>query len=73
MTTGDRKDRVDERAAELQRESNDPDMRDPEVAHDAAEQILEESDERMQEAVDQDPEGDDQIRRKSEETAVEPE
>ena len=71
--TDDRKDRVDERAAELQRESNDPDLEDPEVARDAAQQILEESDERMDEAVGQDPEGDDLIRRKSEETAVEPE
>jgi hypothetical protein len=71
--TGKRRDRVDERAAELQRESNDPDLKDAEVARDAAEQILEESDDRMEEAVHQDPEGDDQIRRKSEETAVEPE
>lgn len=45
--TGERRDRADERAAELQRESNDQDLKDPE--------------------------GDDQIRRKSEETAVEPE
>ena len=71
--TGERKDRVDERAAELQRESNDPDLEDPEVARDAARQILEESDDRMEEAVEADPEGDDQIRRQSEETAVEPE
>lgn len=70
---GDGKDRVDERAAELQRETSDPDLQDPGVARDAAEQILEESDERMEEAVRGDPEGDDQIRRKSEETAIEPE
>lgn len=69
----ERDDRVEERATELQRESKDPDLEDPETARDAADQLLEESDQRMEEAVEQDPEGDDLIRRTSEETAAEPE
>jgi hypothetical protein len=71
--SGDGEDRVNERAAEMQHETDDADLDDPEVARDAAKQILEESDERKEEAVNQDPEGDDQIRRKSEETAADPE
>jgi len=63
-------DRVESRAEHLLPEEEAVGSDDPTAQ---AEVILEESDERMEEAVQGDPEGDDQIRRKSEETAVEPE
>jgi hypothetical protein len=68
-----RDDAVDERAAELQVETSDEDLKDPEVARDAADQILKESRERTDKAEDLDPDDDDVIRRSSEETAEEPE
>ena len=68
-----RDDAVDERAAELQVETEDEDLKDPEVARDAADQILKESRERTDQAEDLDPTDDDVIRRSSEETATEPE
>jgi hypothetical protein len=67
-----RDEAVDERAAELQHETKDEDLKDPEAAHDAAGQILKESRERQEQAEDLDP-ADDVIRRSSEETAAEPE
>lgn len=70
----DRRDEaVDERAAELQVETTDEDLKDPEVARDAADQILKESRQRTEQAEDLDPDDDDVIRRSSEETATEPE
>ena len=68
-----RDDAVDERAAELQVETTDEDLKDPEVARDAADQILKESRERTDQAEDLDPDDDEVIRRSSEETAAEPE
>jgi hypothetical protein len=68
-----RDEAVDERAAELQHETMDEDLKDPEAAHDAAGQILKESRERREQAEDLDPADDDVIRRSSEETAAEPE
>ncbi|CAN5512726.1 hypothetical protein BH20ACT23_BH20ACT23_18960 [soil metagenome] len=68
-----REDAVDERAAELQVETEDEDLKDPDVAHDAADQILKESRERTDRAEDLDPDDDEVIRRSSEETAAEPE
>lgn len=68
-----RDDAVEERAAELQVETTDEDLEDPEVARDAADQILKESRERTEQAEDLDPDNDDVIRRRSEETATEPE
>jgi hypothetical protein len=68
-----RDEAVDERAAELQHETEDEDLKDPEAARDAAGQILKESRERQEQAEDLDPADDDVIRRTSEETAAEPE
>jgi hypothetical protein len=68
-----RDEAVDERAAELQHETEDEDLKDPDTAHDAADQILKESRERTEQAEDLDPDDDDVIRRSSEETAAEPE
>jgi hypothetical protein len=68
-----RDEAVDERAAELQVETTDEDLKDPEVARDAADQILKESRQRTEQAEDLDPDDDDVIRRSSEETATEPE
>jgi hypothetical protein len=68
-----RNEAVDERAAELQQETKDDDLKDPETARDAAGQILKESRERQEQAEDLDPADDDVIRRSSEETAAEPE
>lgn len=68
-----RDEAVDERAAELQVETTDEDLKDPEVARDAADQILKESRQRIEQAEDLDPDDDDVIRRSSEETATEPE
>jgi hypothetical protein len=68
-----RDEAVDERAAELQVETTDEDLKDPEVARDAADQILKESRQRTEQAEDLDPDDDDVIRRSSEETASEPE
>ena len=68
-----RDEAVDQRAAELQHETEDEDLRDPESARDAAGQILKESRERQEQAEDLDPANDDVIRRSSEETAAEPE
>jgi hypothetical protein len=68
-----RNEAVDERAAELQQETKDDDLKDPETARDAAGQILKESRERQEQAEDLDPGDDDVIRRSSEETAAEPE
>ena len=66
-----RDDQVDERAAELQVEQDD-DLGDSKTARTAADQMLEESRERTDQAEDLDPADDDVIRRTSEETAVEP-
>ena len=68
-----RDEAVVERAAELQHETKDEDLKDPEAAHDAAGQILKESRERQEQAEDLDPDDDEDIRRSSEETAAEPE
>jgi hypothetical protein len=68
-----RDEAVDERAAELQQETKDEDLKDPDTARDAADQILKESRERTEQAEDLDPNDDDVIRRSSEETAAEPE
>ena len=68
-----REDVVDERAAEIQHETEDEDLKDPETAREAAGQILKESRERQEEAEDLDPDDDVVIRRSSEETAAEPE
>ena len=68
-----RDEAVDERAAELQVETDDEDLEDPEVARDAANQILKESRERTDQAEDLDPDDDVVIRRSSEETAADPE
>ena len=68
-----RDEAADERAAELQVETTDEDLKDPEVARDAADQILKESRQRTEQAEDLDPDDDDVIRRSSEETATEPE
>ncbi|MPZ90241.1 MAG: hypothetical protein GEU68_01180 [Actinobacteria bacterium] len=68
-----RDEAVDERAAELQVETTDEDLKDPEVARDAADQILKESRRRTEQAEDLDPDDDDVVRRSSEETATEPE
>ena len=68
-----RDEAVDERAAELQVETTDEDLEDPEAARDAADQILKESRERTDQAEDLDPDDDDVIRRSSEETTAEPE
>ena len=68
-----RDEAVDERAAELQHETKDEDLKDPESAREAAGQILKESRERQEQAEDLDPADDDVIRRSSEETAAEPE
>ena len=68
-----RDEAVDERAAELQDETEDEDLKDPDVAHDAASQILKESRERQEQAEDLDPADDEVIRRSSEETTAEPE
>ena len=68
-----RDDAVDERAAELQHETKDEDLKDPEAARDAAGQILKESRERQEQAEDLDPDDDEVIRRSSEESAAEPE
>jgi len=68
-----RDEAVDERATELQDETEDEDLKDPDVAHDAANQILKESRERQEQAEDLDPADDEVIRRSSEETAAEPE
>ena len=68
-----RDEAVDERAAEIQHETEDEDLRDPDVAREAADQILRESGERKDQAEDLDPEDDDVIRRSSQETAAEPE
>ena len=67
-----REEAVDERAAELQDETEDEDLKDPDAAHDAAGQILKESRERQEQAEDLDPADDEVIRRSSEETAAEP-
>ena len=64
---------VEERAAELRAETKDPDLKDPERAHDAAGALLDESHERMEQAEQLDPHDDEVIRRSSEETAQEPE
>jgi hypothetical protein len=68
-----RDEAVDERAAELQHETKDEDLKDPDTARDAADQILKESRERTEQAEDLDPNDEDVIRRSSEETATEPE
>ena len=68
-----REEAVDERAAELQVETEDEDLKDPEIARDAADQILKESRERTDQAEDLDPDDDEVIRRSSEETTTEPE
>ena len=68
-----RDEAVDERAAELQQETEDEDLKDPETAREAAGQILKESRERQEQAEDLDPNDDEVIRRSSEETAAEPE
>lgn len=68
-----REEAVDERAAELQHETEDEDLKESDAAHDAAQQILKESRERQEQAEDLDPNDDDVIRRSSEETAAEPE
>jgi len=68
-----RDEAVDERAAELQDETEDEDLKDPEAAHVAADQILKESRERQEQADDLDPADAEVIRRSSEETAAEPE
>ena len=68
-----RDEAVDERAAELQVETTDEDLKDPEVARDAADQILKESRERTDQAEDLEPDDDEVIRRSSEETTTEPE
>jgi hypothetical protein len=67
-----RDEAVDERAAALQSETKDEDLQDPEVARDAAEQLLRESRERQDEAEDLEPTDEVVIRRSSEETAEEP-
>ena len=66
-----RDDQVDERAAELQVEQDD-DLGESKTARTAADQMLEESRERTDQAEDLDPADDDVIRRTSEETVVEP-
>jgi hypothetical protein len=68
-----RDEAVNERAAELQHETEDEDLKDPDAAQDAAGQILKESRERQEQAEDLDPDDDVVIRRSSEETAAEPE
>jgi hypothetical protein len=68
-----REETVDERAAEIQHETEDEDLKDPGAAREAADQILKESRERQEQAEDLDPDDDDVIRRSSEETAAEPE
>jgi hypothetical protein len=67
-----REEAIDERAAALQAETDDEDLQDPEVAHEAAEQLLQESRERQDQAEDLEPTDDEVIRRSSEETADEP-
>jgi len=67
-----RDEAVDERAAELQHETEDEDLKEPDAAHDAAQQILKESRERQDQAEGLDPDDDEIIRRSSEETAEEP-
>ena len=67
-----RDEAVDERAAELQHETEDEDLKEPDAAHDAAQQILKESRERQDQAEGLDPDDDEVIRRSSEETAEEP-
>jgi hypothetical protein len=68
-----REEAIDERAAEIQHETEDEDLKDPDAAREAADQILKESRERQEQAEDLDPNDDDVIRRSSEETAAEPE
>ncbi|MGH2749978.1 MAG: hypothetical protein ACRDK3_03770 [Actinomycetota bacterium] len=68
-----REEAAEHRAAELQVETGDEDLEDPDLARDAASQILEESRERTEQAEGLSPTDDDVIRRSSEETAAEPE
>lgn len=68
-----REEAAEDRATELQVETDDEDLQDLDVARDAASQILEESRERTEQAEGLSPSDDGVIRRSSEETAAEPE
>jgi hypothetical protein len=67
-----REEAVEERAAALQAETDDEDLKDPDTAREAADQLLKESRERQDEAENLEPSDDAVIRRSSEETAEEP-